>query len=74
MNSLGTQCIAARARVELACDKIREQGQSMDTKFGICDNTVSDLTEDTFEIVQTLLAYVHLVGSSPLSLQRRDLS
>ena len=53
VNTLGTQYVAARAKVELACDKIREQGQAQNTKFGICDEAVNDLSLDKVEIAQS---------------------
>ena len=57
VNTLGTLYMAARARAELACDKIREQGQAQHTKFGTC-KTVNDISLDKIE-AQNLLADVH---------------
>ena len=35
VNSVGTQYIAARAKIELACDSIREQGPALSTCIGL---------------------------------------
>ena len=38
MNSVGTQYIAARAKIELACDSIRAQGQALNKVHGVSEN------------------------------------
>ena len=71
VNTLGTHYMAARARVELACDTLRGQGQAQVTKFGICDKTVTDISLDKVKVIQDLLEDVREQGD-PRSIKRRS--
>ena len=55
VNSVGSQYIAARAQVELACDSIRSQGPALSTCFGLSDGTVHPATECNSRIAKPLL-------------------
>ena len=66
-----TQYIATRIKVELACDSIRKQGQSVNAKFGICDSKVNDVSEDNHKIAQSLLAEWTDSGAPLLCAPRR---
>ena len=70
-NTMGTQYIAARIKVELACDSIRKQGQSVNAKFGICDSQVNDVSEDNHKIAESLLAEWTDSGAPLLCAPRR---
>ena len=56
LNTVGTQDIAARAKVELACDSIRTQGQSVIIRLEISDNALHDVSEGDCSIVHSLMA------------------
>ena len=46
VNTVGTLYIAARAKIELACDSIRAQGQSLNTALGIVVGKMSCIPEE----------------------------
>ena len=50
VNTVGTQYLAARAKIELACDFIRAQGHSLNTTLGIIDGKVNCISEDNSTI------------------------
>ena len=45
VNSVGTQYIAARAKVELACDSTQQQGLALSTCIGLADGVIHPATE-----------------------------
>ena len=56
VNTVGTQFFAARAKIELACDSIRAQGQSLNTRLGIADGKVNCISEDDSAVAPSLMA------------------
>ena len=52
VKSVGSQYIAARAQLELACDSIRKQGP---TRIGLADGTVHPATDSNHGIAKSLL-------------------
>ena len=58
VKTVGTQRIAARAKVELACNSIRTQGQSVNTTLGVWDSRIHDVSDGDYKIVQFLMAEV----------------
>ena len=55
VNTVGTQYIAARAKIEMACDSIRAQGPSLQTCIGLADGKVHQVSESDNLIAETLL-------------------
>ena len=51
----GTQYIAARAKIELACDSIREQGPALSTRIGLADRRIHQVSEYDNNIAKVLL-------------------
>ena len=58
VNTADTQYIGARAKIELACDSIRAQGQSLNTCIGIADGKVHPVSESDSSIAESLLTDV----------------
>ena len=55
VNIVGTQFIAARANIELACDSIRAQGQSLNACLGIADGKIHPVSETDSSIAASLM-------------------
>ena len=55
VNSVGTQYIAARAKIELTCDSIREQGPALHTCIGLADGTIHPASDCDNHIAKSLL-------------------
>ena len=55
VNSVGSQYIAARAQIELACDSLRSQGEALSACIGLSDGIVHQATESNQHIAKSLL-------------------
>ena len=55
VNSVGSQYIAARAQLQLACDSIRSQSPALGACIGLSDGIVHRATESNSPIAKSLL-------------------
>ena len=55
VKSVGSQYIAARAQIELACDSARSQGPALNTCIGLSDGVVHQAKKDNHQIATSLL-------------------
>ena len=55
VNSVGSQYIAARAQVEMACDSLQSQAKVLSTSIGLSEGIVYQATESNQHIAKSLL-------------------
>ena len=64
VNSVGSQYVASRARLEQACDSLRSQGQALNTYIGLSDGVVHPAVNSNEHIAKSLPKIVKCTWSA----------